>query len=217
MSTHSHDWKTLESALLRVGEFLQKPARLVLIGSSVGMFYGQPGRMTEDIDVWSPTSRVDLADIAQACEKAGITFDPQGLDVAGDGLYLQMVKPGFCNVGKWKDENFMLHSGKLTVAHPPAEHIVASKLARCTDADLEDIVYLMQRLDISMESVHAAIATLKPRAQEMANENLVMLEVHASLAAQAANFESKKASVTAPAKCPTSTPPAAASRRAAHP
>ena len=36
------------TALMRVGEHLKKPTRLVLIGSSGGMWYGQPGRMTED-------------------------------------------------------------------------------------------------------------------------------------------------------------------------
>jgi len=191
MSNHeTHDWKTLQAALVRVGEYLQKPTRLVLIGSSVGMFYGQPGRMTEDIDVWSPNSRVDIADITQACKKAGIAFDPQGYDVSDVGLYLQMVKPGIVHVGKWKSEETMFTSGNLTVAHPPVENIIASKLVRCTDADVEDTVYLIKRLGLSMDTVRRGVATLSPSAKEIADENMVLIEIHSELAGQASNFES---------------------------
>lgn len=188
----THDWATLQEALARVGSFLQNPTRLVLIGSSVGMFYGQPGRMTEDIDVWSPKSVVDIADITQACRQAGVAFDPQGYDVSGKGMYLQMVKPGVVHVGKWKSEDSMFKSGNLTVVHPPAENIIASKLVRCTDADIEDTVYLMRRLGLTLESVKAAVATLSEKAQEAAAENVVLLEVHAELSRHASDFDSGK-------------------------
>jgi len=175
------DWKAIEAALMRVGQHLQKPARLVVIGSTVGMFYGQPGRMTQDVDVWAPSSDVDLADIAQACQKAGIHFDPRDFDHPDDGLYLQMVTPGVVNVGKWREDSRMFRSGNLEVAHPPAENIVVSKLLRAEPFDLDDIVFLMTRLDISLDQVRAAAKTLSPRSREVVEENMVYLELREEL------------------------------------
>jgi hypothetical protein len=200
----THDWAHLQAALAAIGAHLKKPTRLVLIGSSVGMFYGQPSRMTEDIDVWSPKSTVDIADITQACAKAGVAFDPQGYDVSGSGLYLQMVKPGVVHVGKWKSEDSMFISGNLTVVHPPAENIIASKLVRCTAADIEDVVYLMRRLGVTLDAVKSAVSTLGVAAQDLAAENMVLVEVHADIAEQASTFaaRSSPAAQAAPTAAP---------------
>jgi len=188
----NRDWHVVQAALMRVGEHLQKPTRLVLIGSSVGMWYGQAGRMTEDIDVWSPKSVVDLADISQACEKAGIHFDPISYDVPRDGLYLQMVRPGVVHVGKWKTEESMFRSGNLEVVHPPAENIIASKLVRAEPFDLDDIVYMMNRLEVSMSSIRAAIATLPDLPRSFAEENMVFLELRADILADVNDFAARK-------------------------
>lgn len=175
------DWRAVQEALMRVGEHLKTPTRLVLIGSSVGMWYGQAGRMTEDVDVWSPRSKVDLADIAQACLKAGINFDPKGYDLERGGMYLQMITPGVVHVGKWKTEEAMFTSGKLQVVHPPAENVIASKLVRAAPNDLEDIVFLMSRLDISMDRIRTAVSTLQGLARETADENMVFLQLRAEI------------------------------------
>lgn len=184
-TAHSTDWRAIQAALMRVGELLQKPTRLVLIGSSVGMWYGQPGRMTEDVDIWSPKSKVDLADITQACAKVGIHFDPKEYDVPRDGLYLQLVTSGVVHVGKWKSEASMFRSGNLEVVHPPAENIIASKLVRAEPFDLDDIVFLMARLDITLDQVRTAVSTLAGSAKERAEENMVYLELRSDLAAEA--------------------------------
>ena len=180
-AAHASDWRLVQDALIRVGEHLKKPTRLVLIGSSVGMWYGQPGRMTEDVDIWSPKSQVDLADIAQACEKAGIHFDPKEYDAPRDGLYLQMVTPGVVHVGKWKSESMMFRSGNLEVVLPPAEKIIASKLVRAEPFDLDDIVFLMSRLSVSLDQVRGAVATLGESSRERAEENMVFLELRTDI------------------------------------
>lgn len=189
---HNTDWHVVQSALMRVGEHLKKPTRLVLIGSSVGMWYGQPGRMTEDIDVWSPKSDVDLADIAQACDKAGIHFDPIEYDAPRDGLYLQMVRPGIVHVGKWKSEESMFRSGNLEVAHPPAENIIASKLVRAEPHDLDDIVYLMNRLQVSLACIRVAVATLPELPRSFAEENMVLLELRSDILADVDEFAARE-------------------------
>lgn len=191
-SESTSDWLEVQTALMRVGDFLKKPTRLVLIGSSVGMWYGQPGRMTEDVDIWAPRSEVDFADITQACEKAGIHFDPKGYDVPRDGLYLQMVTPGVVNVGKWKTEESMFRSGNLEVVHPPAENVIASKLVRAEPSDIEDIVFLMNRLDVSLDTVRSAVATLSGSARERAEENMVFVEIHRDLLSDANKAAAKE-------------------------
>lgn len=178
---------------MRVGEHLKKPTRLVLIGSSVGMWYGQAGRMTEDVDVWFPKSQVDLADIAQACEKAGIYFAPRNYDSPRDGLYLQMVTPGVVHVGKWKSEDTMFCSGNLEAVHPPAENIIASKLVRAEPYDLEDIVFLMNRLSVSMDRVRAAVATLPAMPREFTEENMVFLKLRDDILADVNEVASRTA------------------------
>jgi hypothetical protein len=189
---HNSDWSAVQTALMRVGEHLQKPTRLVLIGSSVGMWYGQAGRMTEDVDVWSPKSKVDLADIAQACEKAGIHFDPKDYDAPRDSLYLQMVTPGVVHVGKWKSEESMFRSGNLEVVHPPAENVIASKLVRAEPFDLDDIVYLMSRLGVSLDQVRNAVSTLAGSARERAEENMVFLELRGDILADVNEFAARE-------------------------
>lgn len=171
------DATQIRGALCRIGSHLRNPTRLVLIGSSVGMWYGQPGRFTEDIDVWSPRSQVDFQDVAQACEKAGVAFDPRGFGKPV-GLYLQVVTPGVVHIGKYKNDVSMFSSGNLTVVHPPAEHVVASKLVRGAQVDVEDAVFLMSRCGITLDDVRFAINTLPPAPRETAQENLVFLEIH---------------------------------------
>lgn len=195
----SNDWAAVQDALARVGEHLQKPARLVLIGSSVGMWYGQPGRMTEDVDVWSPKSQVDLADIKQACQKAGIAFDPKGDDLSGVGLYIQMVTPGVVHVGTWKTEENMFRSGMLEVVHPPAENIIACKLVRAEPHDIDDIIFLVRRLSVGMDRVRAAVATLSGTARDTAEENMIFLELRQAAMGGADQFLGKAATPSEPA------------------
>lgn len=171
------------------------------------MFYGQPGRMTEDIDVWSPRSQVDVADLAQACAKAGVGFNPLDLEIQAVGLYIQMITPGIVHVGKWKEDACMFSTGNLQVVHPPAENVIASKLVRGEPYDIEDVVYLMRRLDVSLEQVRGAVATLTGFARERAEENIVFIELQQAAVAGARMLDSPEP-LGAPA--PAEVPPAAA-------
>lgn len=199
MSTTHSDWPSVQSALMRLGQHLKNPTRLVLIGSAVGMFYGQPGRMTEDVDVWSPKSEVDLADLRQACEKAGLAFDPQGIDVSELGLYIQLVKPGLVHVGKWRVEEQMFRAGQLEVVHPPPANIIASKLVRAEPHDIDDIVFLMARLQVTISEVEEAIATFPTAVRERTEENLVFLHLAQAAISGAATFLEEPAATPAPA------------------
>lgn len=171
-----HSAAAMEVALAALGKHLQSETRLVLIGSSVGMLYGQPGRMTEDIDVWAPTSEYDTNDLIQACQKAGIEYNPTDM-LEPEGMYLQLIRPGVVKVGKWRQEEKLARYGNLTVVHPPVEHIIASKLACGDSRHIEDAVFLIARFQVSREAIDLAIDTMHPLHAETARENSVFLDL----------------------------------------
>lgn len=160
----------------KIGRNLNHPSRLVLIGSSVGMLHGQPSRMTEDVDVWSPSSVMDYADMKEACEKAGVLFDPKD---ACDGAYLQLVQPGIVQIGNYRKDGEIRISvyGNLEVAHPPVENVVASKLLRAEERDIQDVMFLMKKFAVRKEDVERAIDSFPEHRAETARENLVYLDI----------------------------------------
>ena len=164
----------LENILGRLGDALKKPASLLLIGSSVGIHMGQPGRFTSDIDVWLDGSDFDRADLARACGEVGISFDPKGYENP-EGAYLQIVGKGVVDIGSYETECRMLRTGNLTVSAPPVENIAASKLLRASEKDIEDIVFLLAATATPLDAVARAIETLDEKHRETARENLVLV------------------------------------------
>lgn len=175
MSKYS-SWSQLESLFIHLGEKLDKPASLMIIGSVVGMSLGQDDRMTADFDVWRPDSVFDLNSLKSACEAVGIVFNPQWHDEP-DGIYLQMVDPGIVQIGKYSKKEVIFKSGNLEVVRPPLVNIIASKLVRGDERDIEDSVFLMTKFSISIDSVRLAIESIEVTySKETALENLVLLK-----------------------------------------
>ena len=169
-------WSVIEDALIRLGDALQRPTFLTVIGSSVSMSLGQPGRMTLDVDVWKKTSRFDLGDLKCACEKAGIEFNPTADHPSR--VYLQLVDPGVVQLGEFEALADVSRMGQLTIQRPPLENIIASKLVRGDARDYDDIVFLIARCGVTRTPIDQAVATIRdPISRETAQENLVMLEV----------------------------------------
>lgn len=170
------DWSAIESALIRLGRELKEKTRLTLIGSSVSMSKGQPDRMTMDIDVWRKTSDFDQGDLKSACERSGIAFNPQSFEV--DGLYLQLVDQGIVDVGEFEGQEMLMRAGNLFVDAPPPENIIASKLGRCTERDLEDCLFLAKKSGVTIKEVEAAIDSMhNEELKQRSLENLTILEL----------------------------------------
>lgn len=165
----------LQDYFSEIGRHLTAPARLVVIGSTVGMLHGQPERQTNDIDVLSPASNIDMTDMRQACEAAGIDFDPTEIEVNENRPYLQLITPGIVRIGDYKKEIRFARFGNLEVVHPPIENIIASKLLRCDERDLGDILFLRKKFSINLEDVERVINTFPVDKVETARENLVYL------------------------------------------
>lgn len=171
------DQNQIFALLDKIGGHLQKPTRLVLIGSSVGMLHGQPSRMTEDVDVWRPSSIIDDADLSRACACSGVLYNPVDEMISDDVPYLQIISPGIVHLGDYKTDLKLYNFGNLEVLHPPIENIIASKLLRAEPRDIEDVIFLRKKFDVSYADIERAINTLPKSRVQTAMENIVYLQV----------------------------------------
>ena len=69
-----------------IGQKLTAPATICVIGSTPGIILGQPGRQSQDIDVWRPRSQYDETQFRLACQELGLLYDPSSLSDSGVGL-----------------------------------------------------------------------------------------------------------------------------------
>src|ERR1700689_4953926 len=134
----------LENLLAEIGRRLSSPATLCIVGSAAAILSGQPERQTPDIDIWGPESDFDAGDLKQAVETTGLLFDPKG-EVGPDDAYLQVLRPGITLFPAKFPTSISVEKlgryGQLTLVMPPPAMIVATKLARGYDSDLEDAVW----------------------------------------------------------------------------
>jgi hypothetical protein len=167
----------LTDILSRLGDNLRRPATLCLIGSAPAILSGQPARQTADIDLWHRGSEYDSGDLEQACRAAGLLFNPLG-ELDQEASYIQIVRPGVVQL----PANFTVETlgrwGKLTVTMPSPALIVAAKLVRGSDLDMQDAVWWTQQRRIPIEDIEKAIADLPVEGdRETASENLAVLRL----------------------------------------
>jgi hypothetical protein len=164
----------LENVAAALGQNGQ-PVQLCLIGSAACLFAGMELRATEDLDIWQIKSDFDLSELRAASEKAGISFNPTGI-LEPDKPYLQLVEAGIVQVGNFEPVR-MFKIGRLIISRPPIENIIASKLTRADTKDIEDIQFLYQHFQPELELIKAIISTFPNAKRELAEENLVYLEI----------------------------------------
>ena len=171
------DRDRLATVFTGIGAALKLPASLCLIGSAPAIHCGQPGRQTQDIDVWGPQSDFDPGDLAQACRSAGVLFNPVG-ETGPDDIYLQIVRPGVVVLPAHFEPEVLARFGKLTVAMAPPAILAASKLTRAAERDLDDIVWWLRTRKIGLNEVEAAISRLPGEMnRETAAENMIIVRL----------------------------------------
>lgn len=177
MNKNSIAWPELEKLLIALGDELERPATLVVIGSTVCMSLGQSERMTMDVDVWRKDSSFDLGALKKACAKVGIEFDPKGYDEP-ESAYLQMVEPGIVQLGVFESTTSIFKAGNLEVCRPPIENIIASKLVRGDARDFDDCAFLFRKCRVPVVKIKAAIESMDDDySRELALENLDMFQL----------------------------------------
>lgn len=149
-------------------------ALLTLVGSAAGIFAGQPGRTSIDLDVWKPTSRYQVPALKKAVEAAGLLFDPKSM-LEPDRPYIQLMEPGIAQTGEFTTTEMLEPFSALRLERPPIANLVAAKLVRAEPKDLEDIAFLISRYQPTRQDIEEAVNTMPRRARETATENLVYL------------------------------------------
>ena len=168
---------TVDALLIELGSRLTKPATLCIIGSTASIITGQPSRQTPDIDIWFPSSAFDVGDMKRACDEVGLIYDPKG-EVDPETIYLQIVRPGIVSLPAKFTEELIGRYGLLTLVMPPPEVIVAAKLARGLDTDIEDAIWWVRGRDLSGQQISEAIESIpSEHNRETARENLVLISL----------------------------------------
>ena len=163
--------------LEQLGRVLKKSGiqvEIVVLGSVPNILAGQPGRTTLDMDVWKPSSDFSEKELAKAARKVGLLFDPKGA-VDPDMPYLQIVRPGIVQLGEFTAAPLERFGG-LLMSRPPVENLIASKLCRATEKDVEDIAWLASQHRPDKSKIIQIIQTFPYPQRETAMENMVYLE-----------------------------------------
>jgi hypothetical protein len=176
-------YRSLLELFKRIDENLLKDVFLCIIGSSAAILMGQQERRTEYVDVWRQASAFDLDVFVKAVEGAGLLWEPK--DEFPKGEFLQLVNPGVVQVPGWDPLTRMwfgkkqdpLWKGKLlTVTSPPPESIMASKLLKFNERDLQDCIWMLENLNVSDDDVATALRWLPPDRMSHAEENWLYLK-----------------------------------------
>lgn len=168
---------SLEDLLTVLGETLPGPATLCIVGSAAAILLGQPERQTPDIDVWGPESDFDIGALRRACAQTGLLYDPRG-EVEPGAVYLQILRPGITMFPEHFAAELIGRFGNLTLVMPPPALIVATKLARGSDSDIEDAAWWVRERDLSVAAIEAAIAHIpQPDNRAAARENLILIQL----------------------------------------
>ena len=160
----------IDGSLVRQGV----TARLMIIGSAIGILAGQPERTSIDLDVWKPKSRYQLQALKKAAEEAGLLFDPK-FTLEPGAPYIQLLEPGVAEIGKFEEPETLEQFQALTLERPPIANLVAAKLIRAEEKDLQDIVFLVHKYRPSEEAIKNAVNSMSKWARERASENMVYL------------------------------------------
>lgn len=151
------------------------PVQLCLIGSAVCLLGNMPQRSSRDLYIWKPTSSYDTLELKSAVEKAGLLFNPKEF-IEPDEPYIQIVEPGIVQTGNFTPV-LMEKMGRLELYRPPIENIIASKLTRAAEKDIQDILYLLKAYQPNIAEIKSIIHSFPEAAKAQGIENLVFLEV----------------------------------------
>ena len=162
--------------LVAIASHLKQPVSLCLMGSGPSMMGGQINRASIDLDSWQEASKFGYTDLKQACEKAGLAFNPKD-EIEPDVPYIQIVEKGVAQLGKFSETTEILLEGQLVVTRPPFANIVASKLVRSDPKDIEDMAYIVSHYGVTKDEVVKVLKSFPATQREVATENLVYFDV----------------------------------------
>jgi len=162
----------------RLDPLVREGTELCVIGGSAIAQLGAHIRVTADIDIAMPYSKLDLSAFAEASAKAGLPVNPA---FGYQNAYVELVQPLMLTVPKPSSEEAFVELFRgmnlLVKTCAPAD-LVASKLFRYSPQDQEDIQFLMGSGGVTIERVREAVSRLPERFRDdvVVRENLTNLE-----------------------------------------
>jgi hypothetical protein len=188
------DRERLVRIFVHLGQKLTGTTWLCLIGSAPGILLGQPGRVSNDIDVWGPRSDYDEAELRRASREIGLEVyvgrEKSGPDrdnyiqIVEKGVsarimrraYLQISRPGVVSLPEQFPVKILGEYGALQVVMPAPALLAAMKLARGNPQDMADVNWWVNEQvnwwvrepALDLDRIRAAIDTLPERAQRKA-------------------------------------------------
>jgi hypothetical protein len=188
------DRDRLVRILDQVGRTFAAPAWFCVIGSAPGILRGQPGRQTQDIDLWGPESDFDEAALRRVCRAMGIEVYADGekhgpdrdsyIEIVERGVsvrimeraYFQIVQPGAVSLPEQFPVEMLGQYGRLHVMMPAPALLCALNLARGNPKDVDDAIWWATERGLHLDHVQAAIDTLpKPAQRDAATRNMVRI------------------------------------------
>lgn len=157
------DKNLLQDVLTKMDQHLQKDTRLHIRGGSACILHGEEYRATIDLDIIPRQSHYDMADLHQACEKAGVLLDPTSFEDLESGKpYLQLLPEESLILPRPKPNSEMTpwKRDKLTITTPPPADLIISKLKRCDALDIQDIAFLMLKFEVNANQLKEAFNRL---------------------------------------------------------
>ena len=167
------DRDRLEDTLMALGEALTQDSHLCPVGCVPGIFFGQPERTTQVIEVWEPLSSFEREDLERGCERAGLLCDPNG-DVGSDAGFLRLLRPGLAAYPTSFELQEMETYRRLKLTTPTIPLLVAGALARASPLEIEAFVFWMGERRLKLREIEQAVEELAAGYREAAGENLVL-------------------------------------------
>ena len=172
------DAPTVLAYFERLDPLVRSGTVLHVIGGSAVVQLGAQIRVTADIDVALPYSKLELTEFVKASAEVGLPVDPS---FGYQGAYVELVKPLMLTLPRPASEESCIELFKgvnLTVKTSTPADLVASKLYRYSSQDQEDIQFLMGTGGVTIDSVRESIQRLPERFRDdvLIRENLINLE-----------------------------------------
>lgn len=160
------DIQRLRALFERLDRELQEPAQLDIRGGAAVLALGLAGRSTADIDVL-PSSRFVEHALREACERAGLLFNPPDKDLV-EADYIELVPEETLVLPRPSPDlpyNTVFRGRQLTVRTPPAADIIVGKLKRLDPEDLEDVAFLIRSAGLTERDLTESFGRLPARFQ----------------------------------------------------
>ena len=167
------DHLTLQTYLGKLDGVLNGNAECCVFGSAACMLLGEEGRISLDVDIAGPYSKVNESELRRAAAEIGLPVNPPE-DFAGD--HIEWIGPlRLCLADPAIGGRMVLWQGDhLTIFTVGTADLIASKLIRYDPSDQADIQFLMINGRLGMEAIAEAVERLPTafRADMMVLENL---------------------------------------------